>query len=148
VTVQEEIIRAGEFGEKLESLLINKPFLIEGRPDPDRDKLLVLYCALVLDYYKSILSLAKLRLYGGAFALLRVLLEGHMRAHVVVMCRPKTLLSIMNDSYHVGFKGVAVQIDANFKYQGRFETITKSAVESLHSFTHSGSRQLERRYIR
>jgi len=84
MTVQEEIESASVFGQKLEDIIVKKGSFTLG-PAQDRDKLLLAYWSLANDLDKSILALMRLKFYGGAFALLRPLVEAQVRAHVVLI---------------------------------------------------------------
>ena len=84
MTVQEEIDQSTSFGQKFEDLVVSKGSVTLGQAG-DRDKLLLAYWSLALDLDKSILVLLRNTFYGGAFALLRPLVEAEVRAHVVLM---------------------------------------------------------------
>jgi hypothetical protein len=144
VTVQEEIDRSSEFGQKLENLIVSKGSIAL---DPgDADKLLVAYWSLVMDYDKGILALMRHQFCAGAFALLRPLVEAEIRAHVVLMGSPGDLTNIKNDTYMVNFKTIGAAIDTAFGLEGYFDKFLNGAKGALHSFTHSGLSQLGRRF--
>lgn len=88
----------------------------------------------------------RLQYYGGAFALLRPLVEAEVRAHVVLMGSPTDLTNIKNDAYMVNFKTIGGAIDTAFGLQGYFDKFLNGAKGALHSFTHSGLSQLGRRF--
>lgn len=143
MTVQEEIDRSSEFGQQLEDLVVSKGSITFAG---DRDKLLLAHWSLALDLDKSILALMGHQFYGGAFALLRSLVEAHVRAHVVLMGSEDDVYRIKNDTYTVNFKTIGGQIDAAFNLQGYFGRFLNGARGALHSFTHSGLSQLGRRF--
>src|SRR2546425_8558353 len=147
MTVQEEIDRASVFGQRLEDLVVNKGSITLGQTGA-RDKLLLAHWSLALDYGKSILALARHQFYGGAFALLRSLVEAQVRAHVVLMGSDDDVARIKNDTYTVNFKTIGGQIDAAFNLEGYFDRFLNDARGALHSFTHSGLSQLGRRFKR
>jgi hypothetical protein len=145
MTVHEEIDRSTEFGQKLEDLVVSKVSVTLGQSG-DRDKLLLAYWSLALDYDKSILALMRKHFHGGAFALVRPLVEAEVRAHVVLMGSDDEVTKIKEDTYTVNFKTIGAQIDTAFGLQGFFDRFLNGARGALHSFTHSGVSQLERRF--
>ena len=79
VTVEEDIEQAPAFSQRLEDIIVRKaPFTLSEAAD--REKLLIAYWALTLDLDKSILALMRNKFYGGAFALLRPVVDAS-RAH-------------------------------------------------------------------
>lgn len=145
MTVQEEIERASAFGQQLEDIIVKRGSVTVGDAG-DRDKLLLAYWSLALDLDKSILALMRNKFYGGAFALLRPVVEAQVRAHIVLMCGDDIVTRIKDDKYTVNFKEVGGQIDAAFQLEGFFDKFLNGARGALHSFTHSGLSQLGRRF--
>jgi hypothetical protein len=145
MTVQEEIDRSTEFGQKLEDLVVSKEF-VKLSETGDRDKLLLAHWSLALDYDKSVLALMQKQFYGGAFALLRPLVEAEIRAHVVLMGSDEIVTKIKEDRYGVNFKTIGAEIDTAFNLKGLFDRFLNGARGALHSFTHSGLSQLGRRF--
>lgn len=143
MNVQEELDLASAFGEQLEDLIASKGSVIVGDL---RDKLLLAYWSLAHDLNKSILALIRNRFYGGAFALLRPIVEAQTRAHVVLICADDIVTKINKDKYTVNFKEVGAEIDAAFHLEGFFDKFLNGARGALHSFTHSGLSQLGRRF--
>jgi hypothetical protein len=143
MTVQEEIGRSSEFGQKIEDLVVSKGSVTLGQAR-DRDRLLLAHWSLALDLDKSILCLMQHEFYGGAFALLRPLVEALVRAHVVLIGSDDDVTKLKNDTYTVNFKTIGAQIDTAFNLQGFFDKFLNGARGALHSFTHSGLSQLER----
>ena len=141
MTVQEEIDRSSVFGQKLEDLVVSRASVTLGQAG-DRDKLLLAYWSLSHDYDKSILALMREQFYGGAFALVRPLVEAEVRAHVVLMGSDDDVTKIKEDTYAVNFKTIGAQIDTAFDLQGFFDRFLNNARGALHSFTHSGLLQL------
>ncbi len=140
--IQNLLARASKIGEDLENLVVQRgSFLVQS----DRTLLIVGYWALVFDYHKSILTLLEKQFYGGAFALLRPMLEAVLRAHITLACKPSVLKSLRNDKYTVNFKEVGPYLDKTYGFGGLFEKIMKTQ-GPLHSFTHSGTSQLSRRF--
>jgi hypothetical protein len=145
MTVQSEIDRATEFGQQLENLIVCRGSVTLGHAG-DREKLLLAYWSLSFDYQKSIIALMVHQFYGGAFALLRPLIEAEVRAFVVLMGSDDEISLIKNDKYMVNFKTIGASIDAAFDLKGYFDGMLNGAKGALHSFTHSGLSQLGRRF--
>lgn len=145
MTVNQEIDRASVFGQRLEDVIVKKGSITLGSGG-DRDKLLLAYWSLALDLDKSILALLRNQFYGGAFALLRPLIEAQIRAHVVLMAGDEVVTRVKEDMYTVNFKEVGKEIDAAFDLEGYFDKFLNGARGALHSFTHSGLSQLGRRF--
>ena len=106
VNVKKEIDRATEFGQRLEDLMVNKGSVTKGEAG-DRDKLPLAHWSLAFDYNKCILTLMRPKFYGGAFALLRPLVEDEVRAHVVLMGSDDDVSEIKNDTYRAIFKRIS-----------------------------------------
>ena len=83
MTVDEEIERSTSFGQTLEDMIVRRGTL--NLIDETRDRILLAYWSLAFDYDKSILNLLRVRFYGGAFALVRPIVEALVRAHVAVI---------------------------------------------------------------
>jgi hypothetical protein len=145
MSVQEEIDRASAFGQQLEDIVVKKGSITLGNAE-DREKLLLAYWSLILDLDKSILTLMRNMFYGGAFALLRPVVEAQIRAHVVLMSSDEVVTRIKEDKYSVNFKEIGAEIDAAFNLEGLFDRFLNGARGALHSFTHSGLSQLGRRF--
>lgn len=145
MTVNQEIDRASVFGQRLEDVIVKKGSITLGSGG-DRDKLLLAYWSLALDLDKSILALLRNQFYGGAFTLLRPLIEAQIRAHVVLMAGDEVVTRVKEDMYTVNFKEVGKEIDAAFDLEGYFDKFLNGARGALHSFTHSGLSQLGRRF--
>jgi hypothetical protein len=145
MTTQEEIDRSTEFCQRLEDLIVGKGYYTFGE-QPDRDKLLFAHWSLACDYQKSILALMRLKYYGGAFALLRPLVEAQIRAHIVLIGSDDDVTRIKEDKYNVNFKTAGNEIDTVFGLKGAFDKFLNGTLGALHSFTHSGLSQIGRRF--
>src|ERR1700733_329790 len=144
MTVNEEIERSTAFGQEPEDLIVKRGTLTF--VDQTRDRILAAYWPLVFDYDKSILHLLRAGFYGGAFALVRPMVEALVRAHISLMGSDDDDAKIKADEYHVNFKTIGSQIDTAFVLDGFFDKFLNGARGALHSFTHSGLSQLGRRY--
>lgn len=143
MSVKTEIARASEFGQRVEDLIVDKK---QCHCKGDRDKLLLGYWALIFDYHKGILKLLSEEFSGGAFALVRPLMEALVRGHLVLICTEDDFQKIKDDEYRTNFTTVGKQIDEAFGLGTFFNNFLNHAREALHSFTHSGVSQLARRF--
>ncbi len=146
MTVQEAIEHATTFGQRLEHLIVKRGSVTTGQQG-DRDKLLLAYWSLILEYDKGILALMRHKYHGAAFALLRPLVEALVRAHVALMGSAADVERIKNDTYSVNFKTIGGEIDTAFNLEGFFDRFLNDSTRgALHSFTHSGLSQVGRRF--
>lgn len=74
------------------------------------------------------------------------MIEATLRAHVAISCRPGVVQSLLRDKYTMNFKEIGPHLDALFGLDGLFERLLKTAEKKLHSFTHSGAAQINRRF--
>jgi hypothetical protein len=145
--VKEALDRATDFCQRLQDLIVNKgAFTIKDQDGPDW--LSMAHWSLVMDYQKSILVLVLRKYYGGAFALLRLIIEAQLRAFVVVVGSDEDRARIMADKYKINFRTIGAEIDAKYfqQFPGYFGPFLKVTIKSLHSYTHSGREQLRRRF--
>jgi hypothetical protein len=143
VSVETEIARASEFGRKIEHLVVGKKQL---KCERERERLLLGYWALAFDYHKGILALLSNEFFGGAFALVRPVMEAVVRAHLILRCSEQDFQKIKDDEYRTNFATVGKEIDEAFGLGTFFNDFLNHAREALHSFTHSGVSQLARRF--
>jgi hypothetical protein len=145
--VNDALDRTTDFCQRLEDLVVNKgAFTIKDLNG--RDWLLMAHWSLVMDYQKSILVLVLRKYYGGAFALLRLIIEAQLRAFVVFVGSDEDRGKIKADTYKVNFKTIGAEIDSKYfqDHPGYFAPFLKMTIKSLHSYTHSGTEQLRRRF--
>jgi hypothetical protein len=142
MTVKEELDRVTRYGQQVEALLNGKELPLSG----DRDALIIGYWSLLLDYHTAIITLLPEELYGAAFALLRPIVEAWVRIHVAKMGSDDTVLQLKNDTYRVDFSKVGEEIDKAYGLDFFAKSLNKSIRDALHSYTHSGSFQIARRF--
>ena len=140
--VSKELASAENIGEQLEELVVNRGQC----PDEERNILLMGYWALIFDFHKAILGLIPRQLYGGAFALVRPLLESLVRAHVAVKGSAAEVKSLQEDTYHTDFDKIGEWMDKEFATERLFTNFIGGAQAALHSFTHAGLSQIGRRF--
>lgn len=142
MNISDEIDRATELCQKLEDIIVKRGQL----PNGYREKILTAHWALIFDYDKSILCLLRNKYYGGAFALLRPLVEALVRAHIVICGNEEDVCEIRHDEYRTNFKSVGKEIDKAFNTGNLLDNYLNGMSGVLHSFTHSGLSQLIRRF--
>jgi hypothetical protein len=148
MSVQDEIERATELGQRLEDLIVNKQQLVHRG---ERELLLLGYWSLIFDLDKGMLSLIRSKFYGAAFALLRPIVETLVRSHVAIMCSDEDFAELQNDTYKTDFSRIGAQIDDHFHLRlradqpGLMQKLLNKRL-ALHSYTHAGICQLARRF--
>ena len=142
MNVPEEIDRISQCGQQLQNLLDGKELRLSG----DRDQLLIAHWNLLLDYHVAIVALLSQELHGAAFALMRPIIEALVRIHVAKIGSDEEVLAMKEDTYQVNFKTIGARIDGAFALNGFFEKTLLDARVALHSYTHSGSFQIARRF--
>jgi hypothetical protein len=144
VTINDEIDRAARFAEKLDALVVAKgQCVLNG----NRDMLLIAYWSLIFEYHHGILLLFTNQCPGAAFALVRTVIETLLRAHLALAGSDNDVKRLVDDDYSVNFKELGGQLDEPFALEGLFDNmLTDEARKALHSFTHSGALQIERRF--
>ena len=111
-----------------------------------RNTMLMAYWSLIFEFHRSILCLLSHKFYGAAFALARPLIEATIRAHVVIMGSEEDLKKLRADQYTTNFAKIGKTIDSYFQTDNLFEKFLSDAKSLLHSFTHVGAMQLNRRF--
>jgi hypothetical protein len=116
--------------------------------DDTRVLLLIAYTDLVLEHHESIMVLLGKKLYGSAFSLVRVLFEAFFRAHWTTACaKDADIEKLRQQDFEFPGMGTLVSaIDTAFRTDGFFEEIKKQSWKAMNSYTHSGIRQLSRRF--
>lgn len=142
MNVQDEIARVTRYGQQLEALLDEKVLKLSS----DRDWLIIAYRSLLLDYHTAIVTLLPKELYGAAFALLRPIVEAWVRIHIAKIGSDETVLQLKNDTYRVDFSKVGAEIDKALGLEFFAKSLDKAIRDALHSYTHSGSFQIARRF--
>ena len=140
--VEIEIKKANEFGDRIEDLVIARGQVHAG----DRNTLLLAYWSLTCEFHRGVLCLLSNKFFGAAFALVRPILEAVVRASVVIMGSEEDLRKLREDEYKINFATVGKEMDANFGTGYTFEKFLIGARKALHSYTHVGTLQLNRRF--
>jgi hypothetical protein len=141
--IKAEIDHAAKVGQKLENLVSGKSFT----PATEREFFLVLFWSLMFDYSKGMMLLLSSQFYASAFAQWRPLIEASIRSHLVLMVSDEDFERIRKDDYRVSFKEDAKKIDEFFGLGQLFQNfLAQDARDALHSYTHSGTVPLRRRF--
>jgi hypothetical protein len=116
--------------------------------DDTRTILLVAYADVALEHHEAIMMLLQHKGFGSAFSLVRILFEAFFRVHWVLGCASDgDMQKIARREFDFPAMGtMVVDIDARWHTDGFFETIKKQAWAAMNSYTHSGIRQLSRRF--
>ena len=116
--------------------------------DDTRTMLLVAYTDVALEHHEAIMLLLQQKHFGSAFSLVRLIFEAFFRVHWVLGCaRDSDVQKIACKEFDFPPMGTMVaDIDARWHTNGFFETIKKQAWAAMNSYTHSGIRQLSRRF--
>lgn len=146
MTIDNEIDRATRLGQQLEDLVYN--VAKEGRLvfRTKNDDLLLSYWSLVFEYCKGIMCLGRYKFHAPAFALLRPLVDALVRAHIVLVGSEEDVAKIRKDWFKVSYEKDGAKIDKALGMNPVFENFLKSSQSMLHSLSHSGTAQLQKRW--
>jgi uncharacterized protein DUF6988 len=135
---------ATKLGQRLEDLVVGRgKFTV----CCDRDDLLMAYWSLLFEHDKGILCLLRYKFYAPAFALWRPLMESLARSCVSLVGSADEVSKIRKDRYKADLVKVGVRVDQALGLESPlFDGLYKTMQKALHSFTHSGTRQLNRRF--
>jgi hypothetical protein len=101
---------------------------------------------MVFDYCKGIVCLLHQKFHASAFALQRPLVEALVRAHIVLVGSENDVAKIRKDWYNVSYDKDGARIDKALGLGSLFEDFLKTSRNVLHSLTHSGKAQLQKRW--
>jgi hypothetical protein len=146
ISIDAENNRAARFGRLLEDLVYNEAK--EGRLvfRANNDDLLVSYWSMIFDYCKGIGCLLHHKFHSPAFALMRPTVDALVRAHIVLVGSEEDVAKIRKDRFKVSYEKDGAKIDKALGMSPLFEDFLKSSQSMLHSLTHSGTAQLQKRW--
>lgn len=117
-------------------------------PQNDKNTILLGYHSMMVEHHDAIHLLIQHKLYGSAFSLVRSVYELLYRAHWVNLCacdeqieklkKGKNVFPIMSE--------LVKQIDLAYNTGQFWQTLKKESWGPMNDFTHTGVRQLSRRY--
>jgi hypothetical protein len=142
MNIPSEIQRASELGQKFEDMVVARKQVPAGL----RERLVLGYWALIFDYHKGVMVLLKQDYPGGAFAMVRVIVEALLRTHLVIMGSDELVEKIRNDSFRMNLTADGSFVDEGFGMEKIFTNFLDNSRVTMHSFTHSGMAQITRRY--
>jgi hypothetical protein len=143
-SIHPEISRITRFGRLLEDLVYNEAKAGKIVFHSKNDDLLVTYWSIIFSYCKGITCLLHLKYHAPAFALLRPLVEALVRVHIVLIGDEQDVSKIRKDRYKVSYEKDGARIDKAFGTGSMFDDFLKTSRDVLHSFTHSGTAQLNK----
>jgi len=138
--IEKELIRVGDFTEKLVGLLGEKQF----ETKTDRDGLCLLHWALIVEHQRGIILLLHHGICAPAFALIRPITEAFLRLNIVMLGTDKEVESIRKGTYRTEFKTVGEMVDKSIGLSRLFGPLMQKITSGLHGFTHGGVEQLMR----
>jgi|SRR5579863_9658146 len=140
--LESEIERANDFRARA-GVLVSGEY-----SDDPKVLLLIAYTDLVIDHHAAIMALLSQKHYGSAFALVRAQFETFMRANWVIGCASdKEAAKITVKEFEFPSMGDIVSAcDKAFGTDQFFQSIKKQGWSAMNSYTHSGIRQLTRRF--
>jgi hypothetical protein len=144
--IDDEIDRAAFLGQRLEDLVYNKAKDGGIAARTSNDDLLIAYWSLIFDYSKGMLCLLQYKFHSPAFALARPMIEALVRAHLVLFGSDDEVKRIRQDRYKVSYENDGQRIDKALGSSPLFENLLKGSRDLLHSLTHSGKAQLQKRF--
>lgn len=117
-------------------------------PDDGKIMLLLAYLDVVCEHHEAMLHLIRIDFRGSAFALVRVLLEAFFRAHWVNFCAsPDEVERIAQREFSFpGMQAMVDAIDTASASECFFAQIKQSGWKAMNSYTHTGFKQLSRRF--
>lgn len=113
-----------------------------------KGRIIIAYHSIMEEHHSAILLLIDNNLNGSAFALLRSVYELLYRAHWIVGCATTKQINEMLKGKNIFPKmnEMVVKIDTAFKIDDFFQNIKKNSWGPMNDYTHSGIRQINRRF--
>ena len=118
-------------------------------PNDDRIKLLVAYVDVALEHHAAITLLVRNNRCGSAFALVRVVFDALYRALWVRGCATSAdIANIVADTTAAfpNMNALTGAVDQAYGTDGFFAIVKQSGWTAMNDYTHSGLRQLGRRF--
>ncbi len=138
--------------------IVNKTHQIKGKiselvtsyqyPNNNKSQILLAYHSLLAEHHSAIFLLVQNSLYGSAFALVRSLYELLYRAHWVIGCATEKQVEEILEGKDIYPKMYIMvkEIDTAFGIGNYFQNIKKNSWGPMNDYTHSGLRQISRRF--
>jgi hypothetical protein len=144
--MQEEIQQIIEKGKKLK-IEIGK-LTKDDYPKGGKNTIILGYHSIMADHHTAIHLLIEKNLVGSAFALVRSFWEPLYRAHWLYGCATDKQVKQLTEGENVfpGMGTMVEQIDEAYQTGDFWQIIKKNSWEAMNDYTHSGVRQLNRRF--
>lgn len=120
-----------------------------GYPNGNKNRILLGYHIIMVEHHDAIHLLIQNKLYGSAFALVRALYEPLYRAHWVNACATDNQIDkiIKGKNVFPKMKEMAEEIDNAYGTDDFWQMIKTNSWSAMNDYTHSGMRQLSRRFV-
>lgn len=117
-------------------------------PTDNKSQILLAYHSILAEHHSAIFLLVQNDLHGSAFALVRALYEPLYRAHWIVGCANEAQIDKILEGKDIFPKmyEMVKEIDDAFGIGGFFQNIKKNSWGPMNDYTHSGLRQIGRRF--
>jgi hypothetical protein len=117
-------------------------------PTDNKSQILLAYHSIIAEHHSAIFLLVQNDLHGSAFALVRTLYEPLYRAHWIVGCANEAQVDKILEGKDIFPKmyEMVKEIDDAFGIDGFFQNIKKNSWGPMNDYTHSGLRQIGRRF--
>jgi hypothetical protein len=117
-------------------------------PTDPKSQILVAYHSIMAEHHTAIWLLIQNDLHGSAFALVRSFYEPLYRAHWIIGCATAKQIDEVLQGKDIFPKmyGMVEKIDAAFGICDFFQNIKKNSWGPMNDYTHSGIRQIGRRF--
>lgn len=117
-------------------------------PTNRRSQILLAYHSILAEHHSAIFFLIQNDLCGSAFALARPVYETLYRAHWIAACANETQVNNLFEDKDIFPKMhvLVSQIDKAFNSGNFWQTIKRSTWNPMNDYTHSGIRQVGRRF--
>lgn len=143
-----QIISTIEEGKRLK-LKTEEMVIKYDYPQDEKNLILLGYHSILVEHHDSIHLLISKKLYGSAFALVRALHETLYRALWVNACATDKQIEkiIGGKDIFPMMKEMLENIDSAYATGDFWQTIKRNSWTAMNDYTHSGIRQISRRFV-
>lgn len=145
--MESEIISIIEKGRKIEDK-ISEMVTRDNYPNDNKSLILLAYHSIEIEHHKAIHLLIQNKLYGSAFALVRSIYEPLYRAHWVNACATEKQIKklIKGKDIFPRMKLMVENIDSAYGTSNFWQMIKSNSWSAMCDYTHTGIRQISRRF--
>jgi hypothetical protein len=146
--MEQEILSIIDKGRELK-VQIGKLVTKHDYPKGNKNLVLLGYYSIMVEHHSAIHLLIQNELNGSAFALVRALYEPLYRAHWVNACATDDQIDkiIKGKDIFPKMNEMVEQIDNAYRTGDFWQMIKTNSWSAMNDYTHSGMRQLSRRFI-